>query len=218
MDYLQKLIREGEHQQLDFKFEISDARKIARTMVAFSNTDGGRLLVGVKDNGAIAGVRSEEEIFMLEGAAEMYCRPVVKFKAIRWEVGPKTVVEIIINPGNKRPYFALEPDGKWLVYIRVKDQNLLANKILMKVWERQKEGVETTVQFSGVEEFLLKYLALHESISFSGFCKVADIPKFLAETILINLLSLDLLVMDFSEKGVLYRLNKDSFEQDLPFI
>ncbi|MCK4854687.1 MAG: ATP-binding protein, partial [Bacteroidales bacterium] len=60
---------------LDFKFEISDARKIARTLVAFSNTDGGKLLIGVKDNGKIAGIRSEEEYHMLEAAAELYCRP-----------------------------------------------------------------------------------------------------------------------------------------------
>ena len=46
--YLQQLIAEGEHQQQDFKFEISDARKIARSLSAFSNTDGGRLLIGVK--------------------------------------------------------------------------------------------------------------------------------------------------------------------------
>ena len=57
-EYIHILIAEGEHQQQDFKFEISDARKIARTLSAFSNTDGGRLLIGVKDNGKIAGVRS----------------------------------------------------------------------------------------------------------------------------------------------------------------
>ena len=56
-DYIYKLIEEGEHQQQDFKFEISDARKIAKSLSAFSNTDGGRLLIGVKDNGKIAGVR-----------------------------------------------------------------------------------------------------------------------------------------------------------------
>ena len=33
--YLQQLIAEGEHQQQDFKFEISDARKIARSLSAF---------------------------------------------------------------------------------------------------------------------------------------------------------------------------------------
>ena len=74
-DYIHDRIAEGEHQQQDFKFEISDARKIAKSLSAFSNTDGGRLLVGVKDNGKIAGVRSEEEVYMIEAAAKLYCKP-----------------------------------------------------------------------------------------------------------------------------------------------
>ena len=63
--YLEKLISEGEHVHQDFKFAISDARKIAKSLSAFANTEGGRLLVGVKDNGKIAGVRSEEELYMI---------------------------------------------------------------------------------------------------------------------------------------------------------
>ena len=58
--YIHQLVAEGEHDHQDFKFEISDARKIARSISAFANTGGGRLLVGVKDNGKIAGVRSDE--------------------------------------------------------------------------------------------------------------------------------------------------------------
>jgi len=87
--YLQQLIAEGEHQQQDFKFEISDARKIARSLSAFSNTDGGRLLIGVKDNGRIAGVRSEEEIYMIEAAAKLYCRPNVEIGVQTYEVDGK---------------------------------------------------------------------------------------------------------------------------------
>ena len=64
--YIHSLIAQGEHVEQDFKFEISDARKIARTLSAFANTQGGRLLIGVKDNGRIAGVRSEEEMYMIE--------------------------------------------------------------------------------------------------------------------------------------------------------
>ena len=78
-DYIHALIAEGEHQQQDFKFEISDARKIAKTLSAFANTDGGRLLIGVKDNGKIAGVRSEEEKYMIEAAAQLYCIPEVEY-------------------------------------------------------------------------------------------------------------------------------------------
>ncbi len=78
--YLHDLIAMGENQQLDFKFEINDVRKIAKTLVAFSNTDGGKILIGVKDNGKIAGVRSEEEYYMIETAANIYCKPEINFQ------------------------------------------------------------------------------------------------------------------------------------------
>ena len=54
-DYIYELIAEGEHEMQDFKFAISDSRKIARSIAAFANKAGGRLLIGVKDNGNIAG-------------------------------------------------------------------------------------------------------------------------------------------------------------------
>lgn len=87
-DYIQQLITEGEHVHQDFKFAISDARKIAKSLSAFANTGGGRLLIGVKDNGKIAGIRSEEELYMIEAAATMYCKPSYNLITdyIRWKV------------------------------------------------------------------------------------------------------------------------------------
>ena len=41
--YIQSLINEGEHQQQDFKYRVSDAMKLAKSVSAFANTDGGRL-------------------------------------------------------------------------------------------------------------------------------------------------------------------------------
>lgn len=74
-NHIQTLIAEGEHQMLDFKFEISDSKRIARSLAAFANTDGARLLVGVKDNGAIAGVRSEEEIHIFHHCGHHRAHP-----------------------------------------------------------------------------------------------------------------------------------------------
>ena len=71
--YILRLISEGEHQQQDFKYKITDAMKLARSVSAFANTDGGRLLIGVRDDGVISGVRSEEEIYMMHAAAYEYC-------------------------------------------------------------------------------------------------------------------------------------------------
>ena len=63
--YLAQRIAEGEHQMLDFKFAVNDGRKIAITLCAFANTDGGTLLIGVKDNGSIAGAKLQEEEHMI---------------------------------------------------------------------------------------------------------------------------------------------------------
>ena len=35
--YITELIAQGEHQQLDFKFEVSDSKKIARTLTALTD-------------------------------------------------------------------------------------------------------------------------------------------------------------------------------------
>ncbi|NCB09310.1 MAG: ATP-binding protein, partial [Bacteroidia bacterium] len=89
--FLYKLIEEGEHQQQDFKYCINDSKKIAKSLVAFANTDGGRLLIGVKDNGKIAGVRTDEEFYMVEAAAKIYSKPPVHFSTKQWLVEGKTV-------------------------------------------------------------------------------------------------------------------------------
>ena len=67
--FLLGLIKEGEHQQQDFKYRVEDALKLARTVSAFANTNGGRLLIGVRDDGHLSGVRSEEEIYVMHQAA-----------------------------------------------------------------------------------------------------------------------------------------------------
>ncbi len=117
--YIQNLIEEGEHQQLDFKYQVTDAKKIARTVSAFANTDGGRLLIGVKDNGRIAGIRSDEEYYMMESAAEIFCKPKVKFEAKSWNIRGKQVLEIIIQKKSSgEPVTAPDPDGNYKAYIR----------------------------------------------------------------------------------------------------
>lgn len=205
-DYIKKLIAEGEHQMLDFKFEVSDFRKIARSLVAFSNTDGGRLLIGVKDNGIIAGVRSEEEYFMIEGAARLYCKPEVAFKIKEWQVAGKKVVEVIINRGANPPHMAMDNDGNWIAYIRQGDQNLVASHIILKVWEGQKSAKATTVHFRKAELALLSYLEDNPSITVPQFRRLAGLSGFLAERILVDFIMLGLIKMEHSESEVKFNL------------
>ena len=52
--------------------------------------------MGVKDNGRIAGVDWEEEVYMIEAAAEMYCKPVVPLVNRRFRVEGKDVLEVYV--------------------------------------------------------------------------------------------------------------------------
>jgi hypothetical protein len=205
-DYIKRLIAEGEHQMLDFKFEVSDFRKIARTLVAFSNTDGGRLLIGVKDNGIIAGVRSEEEYFMIEGAARIYCKPEVPFRIREWQVEGKKVVEVTISRGDSKPYLAQGSEGPWIAYIRQGDQNLVASAIMLKVWERQKSGMVTTIRFRKAEGALLTYLENHPGITVPQFRRLAGLSVFHAERILVDFIMLGLVKIEHSETNVIFSL------------
>jgi predicted HTH transcriptional regulator len=208
--HIQTLINEGEHQQLDFKFEITDARRIARTLVAFANTDGGRLLIGVKDNGAIAGMRSDEEYYMVESAAKMYCRPVVEFDLKEWTITGRKVLEIIIKKSDKRPHYAAHKDGKWLVYIRVGDQNLLANRVLLKVWKKEKLEKGVFLKFTETEKLLLEYLETNPSITLSRFMRIAGITRDRAENILVKFILLNTIKIIFTAQNTLYSLNQNS--------
>lgn len=204
--YLKNLIAEGEHQTQDFKFAITDSRKIARTLAAFANTDGGRLLVGVKDNGRIAGVSSDEEYYMVEAAANMYCKPPVKFETYTIHFEGKTVLEVVVPKSVDKPHKAPTKDGSYKVYVRVNDQNILANGILIKVWARQKKKEGTLLKITQAENILLNYLSEHPTITLSGFQKIAGIKRWTAEQIIINLLVINVLSMQLTESQCTYSL------------
>ena len=205
--YIRKLIEQGEHQQQDFKFEISDARKIARSLAAFANTDGGRLLVGVKDNGAIAGVRSNEEYYMVEMAAQLYCKPPVDFIVAEHVIDGKTILEIDVPKSESGPHYARDKEDKWMIYIRVKDKNFLANSILLKVWKRKKQTNGTILRYSEPEKNLLTYLSENNQITIREFVQKARISRNAAENILVNFISLGIAEIDFQENETYYRLS-----------
>lgn len=206
---IKELILQGEGQQLDFKFNISSSKKIAKTFVAFANTDGGRLLVGVKDNGKIAGVRTDEELYMLDAAATMYCRPNVDYRVKEWEVDDRLVLEVNIPPSKERPHLAEDENGKWLAYIRWKDNNLLANRVLVEVMKRKKAGKHTLIRYNKEQRLLLEHLHEHGQITQKEFQKLAKLGKWKAERILINFAAVEVIDIHIEPGEVTYTLNEE---------
>lgn len=207
--HIANLISQGEHQRLDFKHSISDSKKIARSLAAFANTSGGTLLIGVKDNGNIAGVNSEEEYYMLEAAAQMYCKPEVKFLITRWDINKKVVLEVVVRPDPKNLYKAPDKNGKWKVFFRVDDENIVATPLQVKVWNALRYKKPVHIKLSQKDELLIKYLNQHKKITIDQYCKVGFMPYREAENSLINLTAIGVLELKASEDGEFFMLKSD---------
>lgn len=205
--FLKQLIADGENLHLDFKYCVSDSRKIARTLSAFANSDGGRILIGVRDNGSIAGIKSDEEMYMVDTAAHLFCRPEITYTTKQHTAGGKTILEVDVLKGTKRPYQVKNENGRWLSYFRNNDQNLLANRVLLQVWRKEGKGRGVLVKFGKAENSLMDYLKENGSVTLSKFRKIARISSYKAEAILANLIIFRVLIMNASEKGFTYELN-----------
>ena len=60
---IQNLIKQPESKTLEFKRDLSSLRPIIKTIIAFANTAGGTLVIGVEDSGKVIGV---DDPFKLE--------------------------------------------------------------------------------------------------------------------------------------------------------
>ena len=202
--YIAKLIEEGEHEHQDFKFAISDARKIARSLSAFANNDGGRLLVGVKDNGVIAGVRNEEDIYVIEQAAQMYCRPEQEINVTAFKCeGGLTVFRIEIARSAVRPVTVHETDGSWKAYYKVKGENIAAPDLMVRAWRRATKSEGTLLTLNDAEKLLLE-LAENNPVRLEDFMVSAHVPRAMAEEMVIRLHVMGML--DFKYDGERFNL------------
>ena len=205
---LSKMIAEGEHQRQDFKYSINDSRKIAISLVAFANSDGGRLLLGVRDNGSIAGVSSEEEYYMVESAAKLYSRPAVLFSFNVWKTEGKNVLEIIIQRSNERPQ-AQDPEGRWIAYVRVGDQNIRASKILLDVWRQEKNPLGVHIRFTDEEQRILSLLNVTEPFGLAQLSNKVRLSKWKLGKLLVKLIVVGVVIIENTENGPLFYLNEE---------
>lgn len=209
IQHIKRLVAEGEHCQQDFKFEISDAKKIARSISAFSNTIGGRLLIGVKDNGKIAGIRSEEEIYMIEAAANMYCQPAIGIQTRSYHIEGKTVLEICIEEASDKPIYALDESNAPKAYIRIKDENILTSPVHLRIWQQSKKESGTFVRFTEKEQKLLDILKAEKQLTLNQCCKLSRINRATLCKLLADFIRFGLVTQTFEGHKFYFSLKEE---------
>lgn len=203
--YLQSLINEGEHQQQDFKYRVSDALKLAKSVSAFANTDGGRLLIGVRDDGQMSGVRSEEEIYMMHQAAYRYCRPEASIKFDTYHVDGRTIVIATVPPSDKRPICVVNADEKPRAYLRIADENIVASPVHIAIWRESQTSNGTMMTYTDTVRKLLDAMK-DQCLTLNQIVRCSAIPRYKVITLLARLIRFGTAQWEYTDQKFLFSL------------
>ena len=187
----QQLIRQGEGDLVEFKRKAKYPERIIKEVVAFANSSGGHLFIGVDDYGTIVGLKDVyEEHFVMEKAISELCRPKIRYD---YEVIPislkQSILHYYIYSGDAKPYFGLltsmHKRGK--AFFRIQDRCIQASRELRQILKFSSQGTPRAFSYGKNEKILFNYLGNHENITVEEYAVIANISRNEASQILINL-------------------------------
>ena len=195
---LQRLIKGGETEQVEFKQKADHPDKVVKELVAFANTAGGHLFIGVDDNGKVTGVKdAEEKIYAMEHAIGKLCKPALKYSitTVPLNRSKREVVVFRVDESSQKPHFVIENfrTRRGKAYFRVDDQSIQASRELRQIIKRRRQEREVGFAYGQKEQQLLQFLNQHPAITLNAFAELCNISREEASETLIVLVLADIL-------------------------
>ena len=138
-------INKGESKNIEFKIQLpDDSRKYMKTVVAFANTSGGKIILGVDDTTKdIIGVDRNSVFQIMDKVANAIsdmCTPQIIPDITFQTIEEKCIVQIEIYPGQNRPYYINSQGKEKGTYIRVAGTSRPVDEAVLKDLEYQGAG------------------------------------------------------------------------------
>lgn len=204
---LKKLVARGEGATLEFKRKATFPEKIVREMIAFANTRGGVLLVGVNDDGGITGLKfPADESHVIHNALRQ-CKPALVYTETFISVGnARTIIQYNIPESTKKPHTLKVDKNTIEAYVRVDDKSLKASREMTEIVRRAQKKKDIRFHYGEHEQALMSYLDKHPHITLHAFMALSGLKRFYASKKLILLVLADVLRITPHEKGDLFTL------------
>ncbi|HAC14808.1 MAG TPA: ATP-binding protein [Bacteroidetes bacterium] len=206
---LKRLVKTGEGTYLEFKRLISSPEKIARELVAFANTRGGTMLIGVDDDKKLIGIDSYyEQEFLLDKAVNYCCIPPLPIIVETVPYKEKEIMVVHVKEAEIKPHY-VEQDGKRYVYIREKDKSVQASKEVERVLINSTSTSGIRFEYGPNEQKLFRYLQEYQRISVREFSNLVNISPRRSSRILVSLVSAGVLRLFNHEKKEYFTLTSE---------
>ncbi|WP_373513888.1 helix-turn-helix domain-containing protein [Persicitalea sp.] len=186
---LRELVRQGEGDNLEFKLKSSHPEKIVREIVAFANSGGGKLLVGIGDDKTIKGLKyADEDEYILERAIQRLCTPEIPYRIERVPLTDEREVLVFhIHRSTDKPHAVLDESGKKKTYVRVKDRSVQASREMREIMKRTRRQRDIRFNYGEKEKKLMQLLDAQQSVTVDSFATSVGIPRNMASRTLILL-------------------------------
>ncbi|RMG65011.1 MAG: ATP-binding protein [Bacteroidetes bacterium] len=213
---LKRLVRQGEGLHLEFKRKAHHPDKIARELVAFANTEGGVLLVGVDDDRTVYGLKYPgEDAFALRRFLDGHCTPALPYSLSQVPVTARREVLILqVRPGRRKPYYLTyaDPPGGRGAFVRVADKSVTASREMIQVLRHAGRERGVSLRVGEPEQVLLRHLEERSNITLADTQKLLGISRRQASAKLVLLVRAGLLNIHPSERGDTFSLVEEAFD------
>lgn len=197
---LKFLVSGGESDTVEFKRKISEPEKIVREMIAFANSSGGNLLIGVNDDLTIPGLKfPEEEMLSLEAAIKKLARPKLIFTKKVVEISRKRSVVVYYVPESKKKPLYIFKNYRKYSYLRKEDRTVKASREMVHIIRKKNHHKGEHIVLGENEMLLLNYLKENHHITLSQFRSMTNLENRVASQTLVTLVSAGVLQVDPGE-------------------
>ena len=213
---LEDLVSKGEGLLLEFKLKASFPAKIVKEMVAFSNSNGGQLLIGIDDDGRISGLKfAEEDKFVIEKAIQNHIKPRIRYQTSFIPISRKrSVLHYRVFENMKKPsYYLDDPEKRGRAYVRVNDKSVQASREMVEILKKSKNRKSYSVRLGDKEHLLFRVLGKYGKITLSRFIEISGLSRFNASQILIRLVTSNILEIEIGEKADYYSMKIVDFKE-----
>jgi predicted HTH transcriptional regulator len=176
MQIVNKKILEKENEHLAFLPNTDDFLEVAKIISAFSNSEGGILMSGVKSNGKILGIFPEQELQKLEIVCQEWCIPAIKVTTFVRVLGFRKILEINIEKAVLKPIQIVVNQKERIAYVRSDAFNVPSNKIQTNVWKCEEVFSKRNLTLCKEEKTILNFIQERKGISVSQIRKNLDFP------------------------------------------